>query len=89
MVSVGQVRRGAVAGGHWECYRRPAQRSTSRADFALRRISREFVGTDYIGVPDSKRAQAFCGGLFGWQFPPFGKDDQVWVQSPTMKAGLA
>lgn len=41
-----------------------------------------------IGVPDSGRAQTFYAQLFGWRFPPTGQDDQVWVQTPTIKAGL-
>jgi len=41
-----------------------------------------------IGVPDSGRAQAFYAQLFGWQFPPTGHGDQVWVKTPTIKAGL-
>lgn len=41
-----------------------------------------------IGVPDSGRAQTFYGKLFDWEFPPTGQDDQVWVRTPTIKAGL-
>ncbi len=41
-----------------------------------------------IGVPDTGRAQAFYAQLFGWQFPPTGQGDQVWVKTPTIKAGL-
>jgi predicted enzyme related to lactoylglutathione lyase len=41
-----------------------------------------------IGVPDSGRAQAFYSTLFGWEFPPTGEDDQVWVRTPSIKAGL-
>ncbi len=42
-----------------------------------------------IGVPDSSRAQTFYGRLFDWQFPPYeGGEGQVWVRTPTMKAGL-
>lgn len=40
-----------------------------------------------IGVPDSVRAQDFYGRLFGWEFPPT-EDGQVWVRTPTVKAGL-
>lgn len=41
-----------------------------------------------IGVPDSARAQAFYGRLFGWEFPPTGERSQVWIKTPTIKAGL-
>lgn len=41
-----------------------------------------------IGVPDSERAQTFFARLFGWQFPPTGEPDQVWVKTPTIMAGL-
>ncbi|MGF0319771.1 VOC family protein [Nocardia fluminea] len=41
-----------------------------------------------IGVPDSTRAQEFYGRLFGWEFPPTGEGSQVWINTPTIKAGL-
>lgn len=41
-----------------------------------------------IGVPHSGRAQAFYAALFGWEFPSTGEGDQVWVRTPTLKAGL-
>lgn len=41
-----------------------------------------------IGVPDSDRAQAFYAQLFGWEFPPTGQDGQVWVKTPTIRAGI-
>ena len=41
-----------------------------------------------IGVPDSGRAQNFYGRLFGWEFPRTGEGDQVWVKTPTTRAGL-
>lgn len=41
-----------------------------------------------IGVPDAAKAQAFYAGLFGWEFPPTGEDDQVWVRTPSIRAGL-
>ena len=41
-----------------------------------------------IGVPDSGRARAFYAQLFGWDFPSTGQDDQVWVETPTVKGGL-
>ncbi|MGW5921701.1 VOC family protein [Nocardia fluminea] len=41
-----------------------------------------------IGVPDSARAQEFYGRLFGWEFPPTGEGSQVWINTPTIKAGL-
>jgi predicted enzyme related to lactoylglutathione lyase len=41
-----------------------------------------------IGVPDSARAQTFYGRLFAWDFPPTGDRDQVWVRTPTLRAGL-
>ncbi len=41
-----------------------------------------------IGVIDSERAQVFYQSLFGWDFPPTGEDDQVWVKTPTLKGGL-
>ena len=41
-----------------------------------------------IGVPDSGRAQAFYGRLFRWEFLPTGEGDQVWIMTPSIKAGL-
>ena len=41
-----------------------------------------------IGVPDASRAQTFYARLFGWEFPPTGDGDQVWVKTPGIKAGL-
>ncbi|SEL29720.1 VOC family protein [Rhodococcus maanshanensis] len=41
-----------------------------------------------IGVPDSGRAQAFYGRLFGWEFPPTGVGDQVSITTPGTMAGL-
>ncbi|OBJ43210.1 glyoxalase [Mycolicibacterium mucogenicum] len=41
-----------------------------------------------IGVPDSVRAQSFYGRLFGWEFPPTGEGDQVWVKTPGTRGGL-
>lgn len=41
-----------------------------------------------IGVPDSARAQNFYGRLFRWEFPPTGEGDQVWIKTPSVKAGL-
>jgi predicted enzyme related to lactoylglutathione lyase len=41
-----------------------------------------------IGVPDAAKARTFFGGLFGWEFPPTGDGDQVWIRTPSVKAGL-
>lgn len=41
-----------------------------------------------MGVPEAGRAQTFYSRLFGWQFPPTGEGDQVWIRTPTIKAGL-
>jgi len=41
-----------------------------------------------IGVPDGARAQTFFASLFGWEFPPTGVDEQVWVRTPNIRAGL-
>ena len=41
-----------------------------------------------LGVPNARQARDFYGQLFGWDFPPTGQDDQVWVRTPTIPAGL-
>jgi predicted enzyme related to lactoylglutathione lyase len=41
-----------------------------------------------IGVPYADRAQTFYERLFRWEFPPTGQGAQVWIRTPSVKAGL-
>src|ERR1700694_4111730 len=41
-----------------------------------------------IGVSDASKSRAFLEQMFGWKFHPFGRSDEGWFQTPSLKAGI-